>query len=321
MIQFSTLPTPFSPIGEPIRYTVTGITADRIDCTIRTTSGETLGTKRFADCTSCTFDIAPLLRRALRFRPTQAATGFGVVDDRTLCIEIEARSGDEVITSAPRTLLPSAHAVTPPQLLTTLPLVRLLAPDACDQLTFVVGEATVVTVTAKQGERQTLHQYLTPAIGLQCFTLSAADFPDAEHLTVEIDGVARVEYALLPANEGAIRLAWRSEAGSIEHYTFPLVERVQLAVEKSRAYGQEGYTAVTAEGEERLMLQSAYETAPMMRALAELLLAREVWCVTEGGYEPIDLMTDTAEIHRHGAMRTLSVTIRSNVKNKRLWSC
>lgn len=321
MIQFSTFPTPFAPIGEPLRYTLTGISTDRVDLFIRTTAGITLGTKRFTDCTSCTFDIAPLLRRSLRFNPTRTTTGFAAVDDRVLAVEVVAQAGTELVAAPVCTILPTAHAVKTPTLLTTMPLARPLAPDACDQLTFVVVESTVVTVTAKGNGKQNQRQYLTPAIGLQCFVLHAADFLEAEQLTVEIEGLATVEYAVLPLGEEALRLAWRSEAGSIEHYTFPVVKRVQMTVEKHRAYGAKGYATALLTGEESLTIGSAYETPAVMHALSELLLAREVWWVNEEGYVPIDLMTDSAEIHRHGAMRTLSVEIRSTLKNNRLWSC
>ncbi len=321
MFQFSSYPATYAALGSPLRYSLTAIPTECVDLSIRTDAGQLLGTKRFVDCSSCTFDIAPILRRVVQFRPQRTATGFLTSsDDRELSVKVVAQSGDAVITSPVSTILPMAETVALPMLLTTLPLVRPLAPDACDQLSFVAREPVAVTVTATGGGERRQQTFLSPKSGLQLFVLVAADFPAAEQITVQIGTLATVEYEVLPLVEGAVQLAWRSEAGSIEHYTFPRVEQVKLQVDKQRGYNGNRYVTGHIESEERLVLQSAYETKVWMQPLSELLMAREVWMVNAEGYRPVDLLTEEAEIHRYGLMRQLSVTIRSLQKNQRLWS-
>ena len=122
-----------------------------------------------------------------------------------------------------RTFLPGAEAAEAPALLTRMPLNRLIPEGTCDELTLLADSSVTVTVTAQAGDTTTAESYRTEEAGLHLFRLDTPDFPGAETVTVDAGACGTVTYTVIPALEGALRLAWRSSAGSVEHYTFPVV--------------------------------------------------------------------------------------------------
>lgn len=318
---FSSIPEAFAPIGAPLRYTLTGATANVLDLRIYTADGQLLGTKRFLGQNTITCDIAPYLRAVLHLHPQPAHTGFIDSSDRSLTVYVEAVADTEQLRSDLRTFLPSAQPTITPSLLTALPTERLLAPSECDFLTLRLEQPIQIVVTAiDPAGRRTEHRYPTPDTGCVVFAVAADDFPTAEQLTLDLGPCGTLHYALLPRPEGAVRLAWLSRSGAIEHYTFPLVQRVERVVNRQRSYSREGWQGHVEQSEERLTLHSAYECEVMMRALGDLLSAEQLWMATAAGYHPVDLLTERAEMHRHGTLRMLAIEIRSTLKNDLLWS-
>ena len=237
-------------------------------------------------------------------------------------IYLEAESDEEQITSAPFILRPALQSETPTALLTTLPTERLLAPDESDELLFLSGtpQPLHVVVTGRDGS-VTADTHIVPGSGLFRFTLRGADFATADHILIDGTPTGTIRYTMLPAPEGACRLAWLSERGSLEQYTFPLVERVACRVTKNRSYGAEGYTVQRAESEEQIQLRSALEGDEMLSALRGLLTAEQVWMRTAEGFVRVDVLSEEADIHRHGILSSLALTIRPTLKNTTLWSC
>ena len=320
MLHFSTLPAPFAPIGRPLLYTIDGLAQPRLELRVLALDGRLLATKLLTNASSATVDVAPIVRRAVRFTPSLAKSGFVASADRTITVQVEAHCGEETLLSEERTFLAALDPVTLPAICSTLPLTRLIAPSECDEVTIVAADPCRVTVTADSAGRTTSEEFLSPSGGVQCFRLAVGEYPEAEEITLTVEGIGEVRYMVLPAVEGSVRLAWRTAQGSIEHYTFPLVDSSRLLVDKRRAYTSEGYSLASVGVEERWRLHSAYETADRLQALAELLYADEVWRVTSEGYEPIDVLSEEAELKHQGLLHKLSVPIRSTLKNKRLWS-
>lgn len=219
-----------------------------------------------------------------------------------------------------RTFLPCRATVTAPALLTAMPAERLISPGECDELTLFPAEACTVTVTAQAGATTTAESYRTTKGGPYLFRLDMRDFPEAEALTVDAGACGTVVYTVVPAVLGARRLAWRSSAGSIEHYTFPIEKSATVETAKKRAYGTDGHLAVTAGTERRTTLVSAYEPRATLEALAGILASPDVWLAGETGYTPVDVMTEQAVIHRHGAVACMEIEIRPRHKTGMPWN-
>lgn len=322
MALFTRTPLSGAPLGGPIRYAVAGSEPQNFDLRLYEAGSRTLlGARRFTGVASFECDVAPLLRRAVRFTPATGPTGLHEAADRSIAVVAEAAgSVDGTVEAAPRTFLPTARAAAAPALLGPMPRERLLAPGECDELTLLHDGALVVTVVATGGGAERVRTYSAATGGLHLFRLAADDFPAAERIEVDAGACGRVGYTLLPAPEGAQRLAWRTAEGSIEHYTFPAAVCETLTVAKRRARSAEGHVAVATGCERRLHLRSACEGRAVTEALAGLLAAGEAWCCAGEEYRPVDIVTDRATLHRHGALGTLEVEIRSTAEELLPWS-
>lgn len=320
---FTTLPSSYAPIGASLHYGIAEVTSPSVDLRLCTDDDRLLGTKRIVDQTAFTVDVAPYLRAATSFQtPTRPShSGFLSLDDRSITLVVELDDGLTTLRSEPRTFLVATTPAIAPSLLTALPHERLLAPSECDLLTLrIEAPMSVQLVEHRSDGSFRTHTYSTTASGIVGFGVAADDFPEAERLTLDLGACGSVHYTLLKHPEGAVRLAWRSHTGSLEHYTFPQVQCHRIEVRKQRGYGIEGYRTFRVEHEERLRLQSAYEVPATMQALAELLTAMQVWWVREGRYEAVEVVTESMEIARNGVVDLLSIEIRSTLKNRSLWS-
>ena len=198
--------------------------------------------------------------------------------------------------------------------------VRTISPGESDELTLLCDEACTITVTAQAGDSATAESYRTKSGGVLVFRLDTRDFPDAETLTVDAGKCGSVTYTVVPAVSGGRRLAWRSSAGSIEHYTFPIEKSVTAETVKDRAYGTDGHLTAAARTERRTTLVSAYETRAVLEALSEITASPEVWLAEGGGYTPVDVTTPAAVVHRHAAVNCLEIEIRSKHKTRMPWN-
>ena len=156
--------------------------------------------------------------------------------------------------------------------------------------------------------------------GLHLFRLDMRDFPGAERVTVDAGTCGTVVYSVTPAVQGQVRLAWRSSAGSVEHYTFPIVRTTTVRTERREAEGPQGRVVAAAETDREIVLVSAYETRSMLEPLAELTATAAAWIVTEKRYIPVDIATEEAFVQRRGTLSCLEIAIRPKRKKHAAWN-
>lgn len=323
---FTQIPPEYAPLSGELRYTVTTQETATLDLRIADAGNGTLiGAKRFAGVTSASFDAAPYLRRTVAFVPTTGSTGFRMADGRTVTAYIEAQAAQATGTaptvhSPLRTFLPCRTNVTAFALLTSMPLVRLISHGESDELTLFSDEAVTVTVTAQSGTTTTAESYRTATGGLHVFRLDTRDFPEAETLTVDAGACGSVAYTVISAPTGARRLAWRSSAGGIEHYTFPVEKSESVETIRQRAYGAEGHLVARTRAERRTVLVSAYEPRATLEGLSEVLSSPDVWLAEDDGYTAVDVVTEKSVLHRHGAVTCLEIEIRPKRKTGMPWN-
>ena len=320
-MQFTQIPQQYAPLGGELRYAVSREVAGNIDIRIAgAADGALLGAKRFAAVAEASFDAAPYLRRQLRFVPVMGGTGFYPAEGRTVTAVVEAAGADggaAVATTPARTFLPGAETPEGPRLRTSMPLTRLIPEGAGDELTLLTDGACTVTVTA---DTTTAESYRTADAGLHLFRLDTRDFQGAERITVDAGVCGTVVYSVTPALQGAVRLAWRSNAGSVEHYTFPVVRTTTVRAGRQEAEGREGRVVVASDMEREMLLASAYESQTVLEALAELTTAPEVWMAGEDGYTLVSVATDEAVVRRHGTLCCLEIAVRPNRKIRMSWN-
>ena len=182
------------------------------------------------------------------------------------------------------------------------------------------GRTVTVTVTAQSGTTTTAESYRTATGGLHVFRLDTRDFPEAETLTVDAGACGSVAYTVISAPTGARRLAWRSSAGGIEHYTFPVEKSESVETIRQRAYGAEGHLVARTRAERRTVLVSAYEPRATLEGLSEVLSSPDVWLAEDDGYTAVDVVTEKSVLHRHGAVTCLEIEIRPKRKTGMPWN-
>ncbi|MDE6623695.1 MAG: hypothetical protein K2K30_04820 [Alistipes sp.] len=321
-MQFTRTPRQFAPLGGELRYAVGHEVPTTITIRIADAAdGTLLGARRFVAVDSAAFDASPCIRPTLRYLPEPGPTGIRTAGDRTATVVVEAfAAGDEEPSarSEVRTFLPAAAKVEAPALLTAMPRERLIAAGEADELTLLTAEAQPVTVIARCGESTVAQSFALPGAGLHLFRIDTNDFPEAETIVVDAGACGTVRYDLALRPAGAVRLAWRSRAGSVEHYTFPIEVSATVEAAKRRAYGPEGHVAI-ASTEQRRVLRSAYERREVLEALAETISSPEVWLVGEE-YEAVDVVSDRTAVHRHGSLSCLEIEIRPKSKTPQPWN-
>ena len=311
-MQFTQIPPDYSSLGGGARYAFEADeTADRDFRIAEAGTDRLLGIKRFRHTAAAVFDIAPYLRDRFRFEPGGGPTGFANADGRC----VAATVATDGATAAVRTFLRGTAEAGAPALRTSQPHARLLGHDECDEITLVTTAPCTAAVTVRSGGTVSRTDFADSGTGVRLFRLDAADFPGAETIAVAFEGIGRIEYRIVERPAEARRVAWIGRAGSIEHYTFPVVKAEEVRVAKRRIYGDEGYRTVRCESERLLTLQSAYETPAAAEALAELLEAPQAWIVgTDGAYGEADILSDRAAFRRHGTLCCLEIAIRPTRK-------
>ncbi len=318
-------PHPFSPLAGKLEHTVEHDTPTTFDIRITNAAdGAQLGAKRFVLTDKATFDIAPYLRPIVRFVPTTGGTGIYSAEERTAAAIIEAIFEDEeseMSTAIHETgsFLSCSTAIETPALLTTLPASRLIPDGAAEELTLLTDAPQTVTVTVRKASQTSEHNYVIEQAGLHLFRLDTRDFPDAEMLIVDAGACGRVVYSLCRAPSDGVRIAWRSSAGSIEHYTFPVELAATFITEKQRIYGTEGHMALV-QHERHRTLRSALETRAVLEALGEIAASPDVWLVDNETYTPIDVAATQQTVHRHGALSAIEIEIRPKHKTLLPWN-
>ena len=115
----------------------------------------------------------------------------------------------------------------------------------------------------------------------------------------------------VPKRDEGCRIAWRSRAGSIEHYTFPVVKSVVQKIRKEQVLTDDaGYEDISIRDERTTTLASAFEPAAVIEALAEIAASPQVWKIDGDKYEEVDILTREQTIGRHGSLGCIEISLR-----------
>lgn len=184
-----------------------------------------------------------------------------------------------------------------------------------DEITCCIPSQHTVTVTSDI----TAEALTYNAIGgeeLTLFRLNTRSFlPSVGTITVRIatagQTVAEIGYTVVPKCDEGCRIAWRSRAGSIEHYTFPVVKSVVQKICKEQVLTDDaGYEDISIRDERTTTLASAFEPAAVIEALAEIAASPQVWKIDGDKYEEVDILTREQTIGRHGSLGCIEISLR-----------
>ncbi|MEG2771082.1 MAG: hypothetical protein RR960_01900 [Alistipes sp.] len=310
-MQFTLIPADGSSLSEQVIYAFETNVPTSFDVKIIDGESQTVvGVKRFTETTAGRINIAPYLRRLVEYAPTVGVTGFLPTSHRTVCAIVEIGT----LRTPARIFTASVQTLNSPALLTSLPDNRYIAQGESEELTLWTQHPCNITVVAQRSGVTEGQSYTAPQSGFTLFRLNTNDFAGAETITLSIGNFRQIVYTLIHQPHTAHRLAWRSRAGSIEHYTFPVEKEAVVTVDKQKTETADGYLDTNITQETTLTLLSAYESATMIDALAEVIYSPEVWLLKDTEYVPIDLPKQQTILRHHGTLRYLEVTLRPKTK-------
>lgn len=321
-MKFTRIPDDFTAVGQGVVFAF-DTELDPADVDMRiidARTDETFAMKRFFNTSTGSADIARQLRGRMRFAPAAGTSGLLDATERTVAVEV----GIGGLRTPQRTILPAERSATVPGFATAMPRQRTIAPTEWDELTLCTDEAAIVELTLRGAAEVVERRYLTPAAGVYLFRFYPSEFriaPATATIALRTSkGVAdTVEYTFAEPPAEAVRIAWRSSAGSIEHYTFPVEsERIATAERQRIRTADAGFRTVAVGCERQQRLLSDYEPEATLEALAEIVAAPEVWRITQGRYEAVDPLVAEVVVREHGAPKQMELRLRDARKETRI---
>ena len=128
-----------------------------------------------------------------------------------------------------------------------------------------------------------------------------------------------MRYSVKPQRKGATRMAWISDSGAIEYYTFPLSHKTSHSVEKQAVLTHEGFCSVRGRSRETNSLSSRFEPSATIAALAQITSAPKVWLERNGAYELVEVETYELEYNLFGEPSQVILNVCRWQKEVALW--
>lgn len=271
---------------------------------------EVVAELRLYNTTSTTLNIAPYIARLSGYSPaTTRHTTFDEAPVARYKIRIDDVESEEVVVSVNNDKIGSA-----PALITDFPTSRRLAKGESDEVLFAAepGKGIVAKLTANTDE--TLHLEYLPTVGISRLIISLEDFDtDIDSLDValyaEDEVFARLHYTVAPPLRTATRLAWLSECGAIEHYSFPVSHKVQHSTEKQSVMTSRGICSAHHKRRLTISLCSRFEPRATLKALAQIISSPKVWWMHNGESELVEVTTTNVEYNLFGEPSFLHLDI------------
>ena len=295
-------------------------------------SGTILAARRIRLSSTATaqFDAAPILRRSVTFRPAGGATGLIAADECRFRVRLAVRwlsseggAPTAAAQSAAVTLISTAPKSNLLTLITSMPAQRTICYGESDTLTLYAPAgftATIEALSPSSGSRRFDYKWSGSA-GLVTLRLRTTDFdPAVERIMVLLNGGTVVEYTVEPACSEGMRIAWRTTAGTLEHYTFPVVARRTLAAGSRTIRLADGTCTVAGRSHTEAVVRSSYESRAVVGALAEIAESPQVWTVDgeTGEYIETDVLTSEIVTHLFGEPSNVELTVRPSQNGVRI---
>ncbi len=298
-------------------------TAQTLDVKILdATQNTTLGRLRFYNTQHLECDISPYLLALADCSPLPPISPTGVYPATDREINIELRVTYNTLPDTPgqpsvfheersprRRFVFARQRLAGNEIRSSLPSQRLAGFSDSEEILFHNLSPIRITLTATGRKPMPIRTFEVREAGQHIFCLNCSEYPDAEKITVEIEKAGRIEYTMIRRPRGSVRMAWTSRYGSVEHYTFPVVQEIDRHRVKNAA-----------RSEVRCTLRSAFENRAMMEGLSEIISSAGVWMLDKGTLRTVDILTDTLKIHEHGSLSVADIVICTPQNDPLRWN-
>ena len=276
---------------------------------IESESGEVVATQRLRKVCQAEVNIAPYIERTKGRTPHTSATS---ILSEAMTAKHHIRIGEEV--SEAITTSVNLEPATVPTLLTTMPFARKIAYGEQDEVLIVAGAGSKIAAHITTNNEESLSLEYTTASGVAIFTLATKDFglwADRIEVVLECNGkpLGTLRYTIAPSYKGNTRLAWISEKGSIERYTFPAITSTSRKVERTILNALASREVIESRTELFATLRSHYEPKATIEALARIISAPKVWIERQNGVQEVVVATSSLDSNLFNEPNAVTLTL------------
>lgn len=303
----------FTPLHEGILFSIECEDETPTDLfveIIAVSSGEVVATQLLRNTLSARVNIAPYMEHFTDYQPTLHTQAlFREAPTAAYKIRVNGIESEEVIVSINRCTIDAT-----PTIVSSLPSSRRISYGESDEVVILTGQDNriYVEMESKSGEAQ--HFDYTATTNATILTISPDIFEtptNSFEVVIYCDGaiIGILRYTIVPTLKDSIRLAWISESGAIERYSFPTAHKRLYATEKRSLMTNEGITTAHCRAEEVISLCSRLESCATIEALAQIAFAPKVWIEHNEGYNLVDVATTNIEQNLFGEPSHLHIDI------------
>lgn len=256
---------------------------------------EVVATQQLCGVTQGEVDIAPYVEH-FAFRHPSSYTTTTILDEGYKAI-YKIRIYDTV--SPIVVVSTNSVSVATPQILSDMPSCRTICDGESDEVLLFapLGSNVMVKVFAGNDELASFSQ--SSHYGVVRFTLVAADFYNKESIRVVFHSntliVGELHYNIVAPSRGDLRLAWVSDSGAIERYTFPFSRKVRREVERKRIERESLPRTIGVATRYNLHLASRYERLATIEALQQIISSPRVWIDLGEQFQRVEVLNSSVE--------------------------
>lgn len=291
-MKFTKLSGDFTPIHQGIFYDVDTENNTPSEVVVEIVNADTekvVASQLLRGISAAKVNIAPYLPRFTERKPHRPSnTTFVEAPTATFYLRANGVISESIKTSVNLCDAPLFTTIT------TLPTLRRISYGEYDELLVRVPQNGVVAanITANNGESLSIER--VASTGIIALSISTKDFGNnIDLLSVELilngERFNRIDYLVAQPQKSSVRLAWVSENGSIERYTFSRTE-TRCMVKKLYFNTDSCRTTASATTRHNWLLTSRYEPHAAIEALSHIISSPKVW-IEEESLREIEVCT------------------------------
>lgn len=273
-------------------------------------SNKVVATQTLRNVVTAKVNIAPYVDIPAYYEPTDCRV-LSFVDMHTFryAIRVEDIESEDIILSVNRTELKEL-----PTIVTSQPFSRHISQGECDELLIATDAYSdlYAEITTNLGESISVEYYCKSGIVLLSVPIEQLDCTTRSFdLRVECNGetMGVVHYAVAPRRRGSVRLAWLSDEGSIEQYTFPISSRSFRSVGKRTASTLKGEITSQCNAKRSITVCSRYEPIATIEALAQIVHSPKVWIEEGDRWQSVEILSSDIEYNLFGAPASIALDV------------
>lgn len=313
----------FTPLAEGIFFgieTECETPRDLVVEILELPTGEVVATQLLRNVLSATINIAPYMEHFAEYAPaSRHQTSFSEAPTATYKIRVEGIESEEVVVSINRSKIDE-----PPTLVTSFPLSRRIARGESDEVVVISGKGNKIYAEIEADNGAILELDHLPTTDASILTISPDGFDEtikSFEVTLYCEGQAlgTLRYAIVAPLKTATRLAWISESGAIERYTFPKSYKTAITTEKQSFLTSEGICTAHCRAKQTISLCSRFESSKTIETLAQIATSPKVWVEDNTGVTLVEVTTPNIDYNIFGEPSHIHFDICLWQKEVALW--